>query len=51
MGEFGATLTPFGFDPSQDADLLDAFDRFVEQEFTQFHRNDMRRRARLKHAS
>lgn len=32
MGEFGAALTLFRFDLAQDADLLEAFDRFVVNE-------------------
>lgn len=32
MGEFGAALALFRFEPPEDADLLAAFDRFAERE-------------------
>ena len=32
MGDFGAVLSLFRFERPQDADLLDSFDRFVEDE-------------------
>jgi hypothetical protein len=34
MGRYGAELTLFRFDPAQDADLLEAFDRFVVNEIS-----------------
>jgi len=38
FGHFGALLTLFRFDTSQDADLVEAFDRFVEHEVASRHK-------------